>query len=161
MPHPHPAHMPCGKGQGSPFTDLLTRLGLVRPHPGHHHGHEQGSMHESAANSDEHHHENEYKVVKAWKHHVEEMMGKVVPVLEGGDVRILPFTEDDRDKFEAEQVNGHGHGHGHGHGNEYMVGQKYEHGHGHGREHGQGRGGHLRAHGGHHWRHQSSSFGGR
>ena len=157
MHPPHSAHMPCGKGQGSPFTDLLTRLGFVRPHPGHHDGHEQGSMHDSAAQSEEHHHENEYKVVKAWKHHVEEMMGKVVPVLEGGNVRILPFTEDDRVKFEAEQVNGYRHGQGHG--NEHMVGQKFEHGHG--REHGQGRGGHLRAHGGHRWRHHSSSFGGR
>jgi hypothetical protein len=155
MPHPHPYsadHMPCGKGKlGSGFTDLLTRLGFVRPHHdhGHGHGHEQGYMHGSAVHVHDHHHEeNEYKVVKAWKNHVEEMMGKVVPVLEGGEIRILPFTEDDRVKFEAEQINGHG-----GH----MVGQKYEHGHGHPHGHG----GHLRAHGGHHWRHQQSSFGGR
>jgi hypothetical protein len=148
MPHPHPAaHMPCGKSNlGSTFTDLLTRLGFVRPQHNHDHGHghDQGYMHGSAVHAHDRHHENEYKVVKAWKHHVEEMMGKVVPVLEGGEIRILPFTEDDRVKFEAEQINGHG-----GH----MAGQKYEHRHGHG--------GYLRAHGGHHWRHQSSSFGGR
>jgi len=157
--HPHP-HPPChvqgsGKGPRGALADLLTRLGFVRPHgllgDGHgqdhaysatnHHGHEQ---------VDDKHEENEWKVIKAWKHHVEEVGNRVLPIIEGGVVKILPFTEEDKVKMEE---HGHGQGHGHGYKHEYAIAHSHPHGHGHGHGH------HLRPHGGHRW-HQSS-FGSR
>lgn len=158
MPHPHPPFRPCGgkKMGSSPFSDLLTRLGLVRPkHDNHGHGHEHGldhgrfldsavfvpgdKPHHSHAHHGAHEHEDGNMMIEGWKHHVEEMFGgakKILPIMEGGDVRILPVMEGDESQSE------HKHGY-----------------HRHGAETGQGQ--HLRPHGGHHWRHKESSFGSR
>ena len=130
MPHPHP---PCHGGKkgvstGGSFGDLLTRLGFVRPTHGHedHHEHGHGITHHA------HHeeHEGEWQVVKAWKNHVEEIGSRIVPIMEGGAVRVLDFTEGDKvteNKHDHAVADAHGHGH-------------------------------LKAHEGHHW-HQASFTG--
>lgn len=145
MPMPMPAH-PCpGKmRQSSPFSDLFGRLGLARPGPVHHeHHHDHASwldpaVHRSGDGDGEN--DKGSMLVEGWKHHVEEMFGgakKILPIMEGGDVKILPFEEGD-DVEGAPRREHHGHGH-----------------------HDGGRGKHLRPHGGHHWRHKSTSFGSR
>lgn len=145
--HPHP---PChGKSRAGGFNDLLTRLGFVRPHPEHGHGNEHDQSHEPIVMHHGHvqvnGQEREWRVIKAWKHRVEEVADQVVPIMEGGMVRILPFTEDDRVRMEQEQAHG-------SHGDKHHP---HSHTHGHG---GEGRH-HLRPHGGHHW--HRSSFAGR
>jgi hypothetical protein len=131
-----------GKGK-SPFTDLLVKLGFYPPHDGHGRGHGRG--HEVGPG---HRHEHEYDFdlggelgevenkMKSWKDHVEAMIagkgGKVVPIMENGSVRILPFTEEDGDRMAQSQPE-----------------QQHDHGH------------HLRPYRGHHWRHRASSFGSR
>jgi hypothetical protein len=128
---------------GGSFGDLLTRLGFVRPHGygqlgdqhqyehgrGHGHGHDH-VLGSAVTHHSDHAEHKEWKVIKAWKHHIAPSPSRESVGVEGGVVRILPFTELEED---------HAHG---------------RHGGGHQRYHGHG----LRPHGGHHW-HQSSFAG--
>jgi hypothetical protein len=110
-------------GMGGSFGDLLTRLGFVRPTHGDEHGH--GVIH----HGDHGKHESEWQVVKAWKNHVEEVGSRIVPIMQGGAVRVLDLE-----------------------GNE-VTGDKHEHAVTHVHH-----GGHLKGHGGHDW-HQASFAG--
>ena len=114
---------------GGSFGDLLTRLGFVRPTHGHENHHEHGHGITHHAHHEEH--EGEWQVVKAWKNHVEEVGSRIVPIMEGGAVRVLDLTEGDKGVPVAEHEHALAHGHGHGH---------------------------LRGYGGHHW-HQASFAG--
>ena len=118
---------------GGSFGDLLTRLGFVRPT--HVNGNEHQYEHGHHADHAHTKHESEWQVVKAWKNHVEEVGSRIVPIMEGGAVRVLDFAEgdkgmdDSRDGYRHEHAVAHSHGHGH-----------------------------LRGHGGHEW-HQASFAG--
>ena len=112
-------------GMGGSFGDLLTRLGLVRPN----HGHGDKHQYEHGHHVDHGKHEGEWQVVKAWKNHVEEVGSRIVPIMQGGAVRVLDL--------EGNEVNGDKNGHSISH---------VQHG------------GHLRGHGGHEW-HQASFAG--
>jgi hypothetical protein len=103
--------------------------GDKHPH-GHHQDHkaEKGNM-----------------LIEGWKHHVEEMFGgakNILPIMEGGEVKLLPFMEEEGEA---------GSRHRHGHGQYRHPGAQAQSQEGH----------HLRPHGGHHWRHRVSSFGSR
>lgn len=108
-------HPPCHgakKGPSGSLGDLLTRLGFVRPHHAYGHGNHEITHHTD--HDHEHHEKNEWKVVKAWKNHVEHMVGGPIrKVPEEGFVRILPFTDGDRVAMEESARHGHGNGNGH------------------------------------------------
>jgi hypothetical protein len=131
MPHPH---QPChgGKkamGMGGSFGDLLTRLGFVRPPHGHGDKHQYEHGHAVSHHTTHEKDEGEWQVVKAWKNHVEEVGSRIVPIMQGGAVRVLDL--------EGNEVMGDKH--------ELAVAHMHH-------------GGHLRGHGGHDW-HQASFAG--
>jgi hypothetical protein len=109
-------------GMGGSFGDLLTRLGFVRPTHGHGDKHQYEHGHAVSHHTTHEKDEGEWQVVKAWKNHVEEVGSRIVPIMQGGAVRVLDLE-----------------------GNEVM-GDKNEHAVAHVHH-----GGHLRGHGGHDW----------
>jgi hypothetical protein len=117
MPHPHP---PChgGKnGMGGSFGDLLTRLGFVRPTHGNENQYGNGHHADHAKHGDE------WQVVKAWKNHVEEVGSRIVPIMQGGAVRVLDVEGNEvmGNKHEHAVAHSHGHGHLRGHGGHDWV----------------------------------------
>ena len=108
-----PTRRPCGKhrtaSSNGPISDLLERLGIKKAskpshwemiasavHEKHHHPHHDHDR----ADKEAHEHHGKWAMGEAWKAHVEEMVksaeGKVLPFLEGGDVRILPVMPDEQ-----------------------------------------------------------------
>ncbi|RSH83977.1 hypothetical protein EHS25_005222 [Saitozyma podzolica] len=94
---------PCGGKHRSPFPGplgaLISRLGLGRHSNDNHHAHADQTDYElsQVRESMERKQRVVADVAEMMKHRVEEFVGggKMVPVLEGGMVRILPFEEDD------------------------------------------------------------------
>lgn len=135
------------KGQGSssffpgPIGALLSRLGINRgSHEEHRHGWHSHS--ESSISTGRH------RLFDALREHMEDVQGKIVPLMEGGMVKILPImNENSEDGFASvedvdERQDEHHHRHGDG---------EHSH-HGHAGPHG---------HHGHHRHHKAHSFGGR
>ena len=124
-PHPCPKHRMAHPAAAGPLGALLTRLGLAPEAP-----HFSPSRWEvvSAVRQEEGNH----RAIDAWKHHVEEMIheaeDKVVPIMQGGMVKILPVMNE-QGEFEQDATRKQLEYKHHHHGEEHQAWKALE-GHG-------------------------------